>query len=154
TALALSLGQLSLRAREPVDYLREVKPLLAARCYACHGGLQQKGDLRVDTVKSLREGGKSGPGIEPGRSAESLVIAHVTASAGKRRMPPTSEGEGLSARQLALLRAWIDQGAKGPADEKPEADPKAHWAFRSPVRPALPRLRDGVHPCNPIDVFL
>jgi len=154
TALALSLGQSSLRASESVDYLKEVKPLLAARCYACHGGLQQKGDLRVDTAHSLRDGGKSGPAVVPGRAAESLLLAHVTASAGKRRMPPTSEGEGLSPKEIALLRAWIDQGANGPADEKPEADPRAHWAFRSPVRPTLPRLRDGVHARNPIDVFL
>ena len=134
TALVLLFGGLPLSAA-PVDYVREIKPVLAARCYACHGGLQQKGDLRLDTLKLLREGGNSGPAIVPGKSSESLLIAHITASEGKRRMPPASEGEGLSEKQIALLRAWIDQGASGPADEKPEPDPKDHWAFRAPSAP-------------------
>ncbi len=69
-------------------------------------------------------------------------------------MPPASEGEGLSGKEIALLRDWIDQGAAGPADEKPEPDPKDHWAFRAPVRPELPRLGGDARPRNPIDAFL
>src|SRR4051794_14615897 len=129
TVLAL-LPAGSLRAAESVDYLCEVKPLLTARCSACHGALQQKGGLRLDTAKLLREGGNSGPAVVPGKATNSLLIAHVTASGGKRRMPPADQDEALSEKQIALLRAWIDQGATGPADEKPEADPKDHWAFR------------------------
>jgi hypothetical protein len=144
----------SLPAAEPVDYLRDVKPVLTARCYACHGGLQQKSELRLDTAKLIREGGSSGAALVPGKSGESLLIARVTAAGGKRRMPPGSEGEGLSEKQVALLRAWIDQGANGPADEKPEADPKDHWAFRPPVRPAVPRAKDADRVRNPIDAFL
>ena len=164
TSLALLLGGLPLSAA-PVDYVREIKPLLTHRCYACHGALQQKGELRLDTAKLLREGGNSGPAVIPGQGSESLLLAHVTASQGKRRMPPASEGEGLSTKEITLLRTWIDQGASGPTDEKPETDPKDHWAFRAPVRPALPphpqplspeyrgegsRFRTG----NPIDAFL
>ncbi len=110
--------------------------------------------MRLDTVKFLREGGNSGPAVVPGQGSESLLFAHVTASQGKRRMPPASEGEGLSVQQIALLRTWIDQGANGPADEKPEADPKDHWAFRAPVRPALPSLTGVIRTSNPIDAFL
>jgi hypothetical protein len=151
----------SLRAAEPVDYLRDVKPLLTGRCYACHGALQQKGALRLDTAKFVREGGNSGPVVVPGKSADSLLVAHVTASGGKRRMPPADLGEALSEKQVALLRSWIDQGANGPVDEKPEADPKDHWSFRAPVRPAVPPFsrdprgsagQDRVR--NPIDAFL
>jgi hypothetical protein len=131
-ATALLLGGSSLFAGGPVAYVREVKPVLAARCYACHGALQQKGDLRLDTAKLVREGGKSGPAVLPGRGDDSLLLAHVTSSRGKRRMPPPSEGEGLSPGEVALLRSWIDQGANGPADERPEADPKDHWTFRPP----------------------
>jgi len=154
TVLALLLGGLPPLSAAPVDYVRQIKPLLTARCYACHGALQQKADLRLDTVKFLRAGGNSGPAIVPGSSGESLLLAHVTAVAGKRRMPPASEGEGLSAKQVSLLRDWIDQGASGPADEKPEADPKDHWAFRAPIRSALPQLSGAVRLANPVDAFL
>jgi hypothetical protein len=142
------------RAAERVDYVREIKPILAARCYACHGALAQKSGLRADTAKLLRDGGNEGPAIVPGRSGDSNVIAHVTGRDGAARMPPASEGEGLTAKQIALLRAWIDQGAVGPADEKPEADPKDHWAFRAPVRPAAPAVMQPVRVRNPIDAFI
>jgi hypothetical protein len=59
-------------ARGGVDYSRDIKPLLVAHCYTCHGALQQKSGLRVDTVKSLLEGGSNGPAIVAGRHDESL----------------------------------------------------------------------------------
>src|SRR5207237_7516530 len=97
-AILLSLATLALlagsaRAAEPVDYLRDVKPVLAAHCYACHGALQQKGGLRLDTAKFGRDGGDGGPVIIPGKAGESLLIARVTATDGKRRMPPMNLGE-------------------------------------------------------------
>jgi hypothetical protein len=149
-AIALICGPV--RAAEPVDYLRDVKPLLTANCLACHGALQQKGGLRLDTAKLIRDGGDSGPAVVPGKSAESRLIARVTA--GKRRMPPADQSEALSEKQVALLRAWIDRGGAGPADEKPEADPKDHWAFRVPVRRAAPAAKDTARVRNPIDLFL
>ena len=57
-------------------------------------------------------------------------------------MPPASEGDGLAEKDIALLRAWIDQGASGPADEKAEPDPREHWAFRAPVKPTVPGIKD------------
>lgn len=154
-AVLFTLGSaLPLSAAEPVDYVRDVKPLLTVRCYACHGALQQKGGLRVDTAQSFRTSGDHGPVLIPRKSEESLVMAHVTGAAGKKRMPPPSEGEALTAAQIALLKAWIDQGAVGPADEKPETDPREHWAFRTPVRPGVPRVNDPSRIRNPIDAFL
>ncbi len=141
-------------AAEPVDYLRQVKPLLSARCFACHAALQQKGDLRLDTVKLLREGGSNGPAVVAGNSAQSLLIERVLGARKTPRMPPTSEGDGLPAKDIALLRAWIDQGAMGPADEKPEPDPREHWAFRAPVKPPVPGIKDLGPKANPIDAFL
>jgi hypothetical protein len=152
TLLALLAGPL--RAAGPVDYLRDVKPLLTARCYACHGALQQKAGLRLDTTRFIREGGNSGPAVVPGKAGDSLLIAHITASGGKRRMPPPDQGETITEKQVVLLRTWIDQGAAGPADEKPEADPKEHWAFRPPVRRAVPSVKDTARIRNPIDAFL
>src|SRR5437588_12885405 len=98
-AAIVLLSSGSLPAAESVEYLRDVKPLLAARCSACHGALQQKGGLRLDTAKLLREGGNSGPAAVPGKAADSLLIAHVTASGGKRRMPPADQDEALSEKQ-------------------------------------------------------
>ncbi len=137
-SLILLLGG-PLPAAEPVDYLRDIRPLLAGRCTVCHGSLQQKAGLRLDTAKLLREGGGSGPAVVPGKSGASLILARVTAGGGKKRMPPPDQDEGLSEKQIALLRAWIDAGAVGPADEKPEADPRDHWAFRA--RSAINRRR-------------
>src|SRR5262249_60485674 len=68
-ALALVLAAPAAHAAEPVDYLREVKPLLRARCYACHGALQQKAKLRLDTAELIRTGGRTGPAGVPGRRA-------------------------------------------------------------------------------------
>src|SRR5947208_3322043 len=96
--LAVTLGLLlaghETRAEERIDYLRDVKPILTARCSTCHGGLRQRAGLRVDTAALLRKGGKHGPAILARRSAESLLIAHLTESEGATRMPPESEGEG------------------------------------------------------------
>ena len=58
---------------EPVDYRRDIKPILHGRCFACHGALRQKAGLRLDAVQLIRQGGKSGPAIVPGKSAESLL---------------------------------------------------------------------------------
>jgi hypothetical protein len=69
-------------------------------------------------------------------------------------MPPPSEGEGLQPAQVATIRAWIGQGAEAPAGEKPEADPKDHWAFRRPLRPALPAVQDSSRVRNAVDAFL
>jgi hypothetical protein len=135
-------------AAEPVDYLQSVKPVLAARCFACHGALQQKAGLRLDTVAFMKEGGV----LVPGKSSASLIVDHVLARNGARQMPPPSDGEPLRPQEIAQLQAWIDQGAAFPPDEQPEADPKEHWAFRPPVRPAVPAAPDAGG--NPIDAFL
>jgi hypothetical protein len=141
-------------AAEPVDYVRQVKPILSAHCYACHGALQQKGSLRADTAAALREGGSHGPAVVPGDSGSSPIIAHVTGSDGARKMPPPGVGEALSDMEMALLRAWIDKGAAAPADEKPEPDPREHWAFRTPTRPAVPAVKDGTRVRNAVDAFI
>ncbi len=102
----------------------------------------------MDTVALMKKGGKEGPAITPGSSDKSLLIDHVMARRDASRMPPESEGEALKAKEIAVLKAWIDGGAIGPADEKPEVDPKDHWAFKAPVRPVL--KKSG----NPIDVLV
>jgi mono/diheme cytochrome c family protein len=135
----------------PVDYTREIKPIFTKRCLACHGALKQKARLRLDTAESIRKGGDSGSAIESGMSSESLLIDKITAAEGER-MPP--EGEPLSSDEIQRLRAWIDQGAQAPADEKPQADPRHHWSFLPPERPPIPTVKNEAWNHNPIDAFL
>src|SRR5579883_1001532 len=136
-----------------VDYARDVKPVLAARCTSCHGAIRQKAGLRLDAAALIRRGGDSGPAIEPGHSDESLLIERVTAAEVSERMPPESEGVALRPAEVATLRAWIDQGAHAPPEPIPK-DPRHHWAYQPPVRSAVPRAADPSWARNPIDAFL
>jgi hypothetical protein len=126
------LAPLLLVSAALADFERDVKPLLARRCVACHGPALQKSHLRVDQRASLLKGGESGvAAIVPGDSARSLLIRYVAAGESKIVMPPA--GPRLTAGEVDLLRSWIDAGAEMPgaavAAEKP--DPRlAHWAFQ------------------------
>ena len=147
--LLVALGVSS--STQAADYLREVKPLLQRRCFSCHGALKQKSKLRLDTAALMRKGGSEGPAIVPGNSAGSHLIKRLTA-AGDDRMPP--EGSALTAHEISLLRNWIDEGASAPANEKPQTNPRNHWAFKAPVRPTLPRVKYGDWVANPVDAFV
>ncbi|MEO8493538.1 MAG: PSD1 and planctomycete cytochrome C domain-containing protein [Planctomycetota bacterium] len=135
-----------------VDYLREVKPILHERCFACHGALKQEASLRLDTGLLIRQGGDSGAAIEPGQSTASLLVARVAAASEDERMPP--EGKPLTPEQIELLKRWIDGGAVSPTDEQPDEDPSRHWAFQKPIRIDLPQPADRLWSDNPVDAFI
>ena len=151
--VASFVGDQAVGANE-VDYNQQIKPLLQSRCYGCHGALKQKARLRLDTVESMLQGGKSGPAVRRGDAVKSLLIQRVIETQLDERMPPEHEGEALSQGQVALMRQWIADGAQAPADETPEADPKEHWAFRPIKRPKVPLVGKTDWGRNPIDVFL
>ncbi len=136
------------------DYTRTLKPLLRERCLSCHGALQQKARLRLDTVQAILQGGKSGPALVPGRPDKSLLLQRVTAPETDDRMPPEHEGQPFNAAQIAVLQDWITGGAAAPENERPEADPKDHWAFRPRSHPVVPRLPGSEGVRNPVDAFL
>lgn len=136
-----------------VTYLETIKPLLAERCYACHGGLAQEAALRLDTIHLMEKGGESGAAIARGRAAESLMLARVADPDPATRMPPEGEGEPLTKQQLAIIEAWLEAGAPAPETEQPEEDPRQHWAFQPRVRPAVPATGGGWVK-NPIDAFI
>ena len=114
-----------------VDYVQQVRPILARRCFACHGALKQQADLRLDTSTFIRKGGDSGAALEAGKADESLIIQRVSTADLDLRMPP--EGEPLTEQEIILLRQWIAGGAKPSVGENPEDDPRRHWAFIRPV---------------------
>ena len=112
-----------------VDYLKDIKPVLKNRCFACHGALKQKSGLRLDTIAAMRKGGEEGNILALDTL---LLVKRVVNTDEHERMPP--EGAPLSAEQIAKLKEWISGGCKGPADEQPEPDPRLHWAYQSPKR--------------------
>jgi hypothetical protein len=150
--LVLLLAGLPARAEEAVDYDRQIKPLLKHSCYACHGALKQEGNLRLDTAAAALKGGDSGPAIAAGKPDASGLIERVTATDESLRMP--QEGRPLTSEEIALLKAWIAAGAQAPTGEQAEADPRSHWAFQPPVRPALPLYAAGNVLSQPIDQLL
>ena len=126
-------------AKITVDFKQHVQPILAAKCYACHGSKQQQSGLRLDKRQNALRGGDYGPVILQGNSAESKIILRLVSGDGGMQMPPTGP---LEAEEIGLLRAWIDQGADfGEADLKEET-PK-------PVDPKLVELISAVKSRNP-----
>lgn len=139
-------------AASAVDYLKQVKPLLRERCVACHGVLKQSAGLRLDTVAFAIRGGDSGAAITPSDTAASLLLERVTSADAAERMPP--EGEPLTAEQIAALTAWISAGASHPADERPDTDPRDHWAYRPLMRPEVPAAFRSPWVRTPLDAFI
>ena len=150
--VAGALSAASLAPAQSVEYTRDIKPILQARCYACHGTLKPQAALRLDAGRLIQQGSENGAILQHDRPDESLLLRRISASDVAERMPP--EGEPLSAGQIASIRQWILQGAQFPADEQPEADPRQHWAFQSPVRAPLPPARGPEQVRNPIDSFV
>lgn len=112
------------------DYLTDIKPILKARCYACHGALKQEAELRLDTGQALRGATDNG----------AVVLERITATDEDVRMPPI--GKPLTVKEIAQFKKWIDAGAVSPANETAEADPSDHWAFVPPLTPSVPRKHD------------
>jgi hypothetical protein len=142
----------ALRVSGAVDYTREVKPVLAEHCYKCHGAQQQKSGLRLDTAAFALKGGDSGAAFKSGNSKESLLIATARGEHDSIARMPYKKSP-LTEAQIALLAKWIDEGAKAPADEKPESG--KHWAFIPPSRPPAPALANAKSKIvNPVDAFI
>jgi hypothetical protein len=131
----------------PVNFARDIRPLLATHCYDCHGATKPKGGLQLTTRSLALKGGESGePAFVPGQSKRSALMERVTTSDENDVMP--QKGDRLSPAQVELLRRWIDQGAEWPDDVK-------HWAYEKPARPTVPAVSGaGLTLQNPIDAFV
>ncbi len=122
---------------KPVDFDREIRPILSDRCFACHGPdeKQRMANLRLDL--------KVGPDlINPGDATRSKLYQRITHP--KLRMPPVSAGPALTAKQTELIKRWIDEGAKW----------ELHWAYQPPQRPSEPEVKNRAWVRNPIDSFI
>ncbi len=134
-----------------VSYEREIAPLLAQHCLDCHGPETQESRFRLDRRANVLQGGELGePAAIPGKSGESLLIRAVAGLDPHLKMPP--DGERLTAEEIGLLRAWIDQGLPGLAATAVERPTTDHWSFQ-PIAAPVPPQMDGA-PLQPIDAFI
>ena len=147
-AVFLLLSASRLIAAEEVSFLRDVKPILAGRCFRCHSeALEQEAGLALDKFDAVMKGSDEGAVIVTGKSGESKLIERITAT-DDTKMPP--EGDRLTEQQIATIKSWIDQGAKAP----PEGAESQHWAFQKAARPAVPMPANAAYVRNPIDAFV
>lgn len=132
---------------EPVDFNRDILPLLSDNCFKCHGPDEEyrEADLRLDT----REGATADLGdgyfaIVPGNPDESEVVWRVNADEEEDLMPPKDSNLSLSPAEKELITQWIVEGAEW----------KNHWSFEPVVRPAFPEVADADWSRNGIDRFI
>ncbi len=134
-----------------------MRPILKAHCWHCHGEADEmKGSLDARLARTLLHGGDSGPAIEPGDHAHSLLYHRIVAG----EMPPSEKK--LTQAQINVLARWIDQGARTAHEEPASLPPgnifsdeeRNHWSFQPIRRPPLPEVRSSELVHSPIDAFL
>src|SRR5262245_9780116 len=131
----------------PVDYTRDVRPILSQHCYKCHGpdDNARKVGLRFDQRAVALAKSKSGETpIVPGKPDESELIRRINADDESEVMPPPATKKPLSEAQKAILKQWIAEGAEY----------KDHWAFVAPKQAELPKVRQADWPKSAIDSFV
>ncbi|MEZ5401235.1 MAG: PSD1 and planctomycete cytochrome C domain-containing protein [Bryobacteraceae bacterium] len=144
-AFSLLLG-LPLAAQTTPDFVRDVQPVFARACLACHGAKSQMANLRMDAKASASRT------IKPGDAAGSSIYERITGQGGQPRMP--MGGKPLSAAEIDTIRRWIDGGAVWPDEASAATAPAGptHWAYRAPERAPLPRASSWTR--NAIDRFV
>lgn len=130
-------------AQPTVDFGRAVQPILAKRCFPCHGPDKSKSGLRLNERKSALAEAESGErSIVPGDTEKSELLRRIASTDEGERMPP--EGAPLTAAQIATIRRWIEQGATW----------EEHWAFQPLAAQSPPAVQDQKWVRNPIDAFV
>ncbi len=134
------------RAGGAIDFTRDIRPILSDNCYKCHGPDEKarKAKLRLDTKEGAFRVKDEKIVIIPGQSAQSELVRRITSTDADEVMPPPESNRKLSAEQIALLKRWVDQGAKW----------GVHWSLVPPTRPTPPKVNDMRWPRNAIDRFV
>ncbi|MBI3839266.1 MAG: PSD1 domain-containing protein [Planctomycetia bacterium] len=146
---AAEAGKLPEPTGRQVDFHKDVLAILANSCAKCHAGGKQKGGFSIDTRESLLKGGESGPAVVVGKSEQSRLIELVAGLEPDTIMP--AQGPRLTAEQVGLLRAWIDQGLPW---EQGFTFKKVPSASLEPRRVTVPAPAAGSKSSNPIDLIL
>jgi hypothetical protein len=131
---------------KPVDFNREIRPILSDNCFKCHGPDEKMrmAKMRLDETEGLfvdRGGYKI---IVPGDAAQSKIYQKISSTNAAVRMPPVYSGKTLTPKQIETIKQWIDQGAKW----------ETQWSFVAPKRPPVPEVKDKTWVRNPIDGFV
>ena len=129
-----------------VEFNRDVRPILSETCFVCHGpdANKREAKLRLDTEAGLFGTGSETKPVVGGKLAASELIQRVTSADPEQLMPPADSGKKLSPRDIAVLKKWVEQGAKW----------QGHWAYLKPVRAAVPKVDQAGFTRNDIDRFL
>ena len=129
---------------KPVDFLRDVRPILAEKCLICHGPDDQKANLRLDTHEGIVGdlGGYSA--VVPGSLDESELWWRVAEAGGEDRMPPHDSGKFLTENEVDVLRRWIQSGAEW----------REHWGFAPLLATPAPRVKNGGWVRDPLDIHV
>lgn len=140
---------------EQIEFFeKNIRPVLAERCYDCHSAHKHQNGLRLDSRAAVVRGSDYGKVVEPGNPSASKLIKAINHVAGVEAMP--KKGDKLPAPQIAAFEKWISMGLPWPEEKEavahgaPKADPKQHWAYLPVQKPALPAGFSG----NPIDAFV
>src|SRR6266446_1926707 len=141
---------------------KRIRPVLSAKCYACHNAATKLGGLQLTSRAALLAGGKSGPAITPGNSETSLLIRAITQSDPKLKMPMA--GEKLTGQEIADFSSWVQAGAPWPETEAEPGGAKtgfhitpeqnAFWSLQPIVKPSLPLLKDAASARTAVDRFI
>ncbi len=136
---------------------KNVRPVLAEKCFMCHGATLQQSQLRVDSREALLKGGAHGAAIVPDKPEQSLLIKAITHADEKIKMPPTGK---LSDKEIENLTAWVKMGAPFPEIRNPKSEirnAQGHWAFQPVKKPPVPTLKNKhlrARVKTPIDAFV
>jgi hypothetical protein len=157
TVVPAAAQSVSVPTPEQAEFFeRRIRPILAERCFSCHGVKKQQAGLRLDSRAALLEGADNGPVVVPGQPEQSGLLAAVRHT-GRVKMPPK---EKLSPQAVADLTAWIKVGVPWPAtqvaakDHKVDPAWKKHWAFQPVQEPRLPSVKNRQWPALPVDYFV
>ncbi len=142
---ALALTAAASMAASPIEFNRDVRPILSDKCFSCHGpdAAVKRIPLRLDSEAAAKADLGGRRAVVEGKPEQSVLIQRITAEKRAMRMPPVHTGLSLTDAQIATLRDWIAQGAKW----------EKHWSFLPPKRPAVPPV-ESAWPRNPIDRFV
>src|SRR5215204_488188 len=108
-AVAHAVGTAPAPAPGTVDYQRQIKPLLATRCGECHNATKRKGGLALESYADILDGGKDGPIVRPGHSADSMLLKRLTGDE-EEQMP--KDDPPLPPAEIALIARWVDEGVR------------------------------------------
>jgi len=147
TVLVFAFARSSCPAADTrVEFNRQIRPLLADRCFRCHGpdARQRKGDLRLDTAEGATAKRDGSAAIVPRDAQASELIRRITAGDEGERMPPLGAGKPLAPDEIQLLRRWVEQGA--------EYQPI--WSLIPPTRASIPQVQMTAWPIHEIDRFV